>query len=108
MHTKFLFSTTLAQLAGVLPSPSRIRVTNIFRACVISDTLSCRFLRSRAGEHFEETTPVAFSVKDAKHLITTCPATVKMSMLQLNTLPSLPSGMKRTSISVLRVVAWTS
>src|ERR1700730_1723962 len=42
-------------------------------------------LCSRACEQMEETTPTAFCLKDAPHLITTRPVTVKMTMLQLNT-----------------------
>src|SRR6516165_10857426 len=65
-------------------SPSRILVINAFLAAVIFDMLFCLELRSCAGEQLEETTPVAFGVKDAAHLITTCPVTVKETMFQLN------------------------
>src|SRR5215813_12555491 len=78
-----------------LPSPSRIRVTNALRAFVISDMPVLGLGRSSAGslgERLEEAAPVAFSVKDATHLITTRPVKVETAMLELDARSVLAVG----------------
>src|SRR5262249_28348733 len=74
-----------------LPSPSRIRVTKALRPCVIFDMLVCLRLGG-AGERPEETSPVAFRVEDAAHLITACAIAVETPMLKLNARTVLSVG----------------